>query len=62
MTCPIEALPEFDCEHWDAYELCGLMGCGECTAGDGEGPFWDAGGPAQHAAGPDVCGDWDIPF
>ena len=28
MTCPIDALPEFDCEHWDVYELCRLMECG----------------------------------
>jgi hypothetical protein len=62
MTCPIDALPEFDLEHWDVYELCRLMKCGECTAEDGEGVFWDAGGPMTYANEPGVCDDWDIPF
>ncbi len=62
MTCPIDALPEFDLEHWDVYELCRLMKCGECTAEDGEGVFWDAGGQATCANGPVGCDYGDIPF
>ena len=62
MTCPIDSLPEFDLGHRDAYELCDLMKCRECTAEDGEGVFWSAGDPTAHAAGPGACGDWDIPF
>ncbi|HAM14317.1 MAG TPA: hypothetical protein DCP91_00330 [Eggerthellaceae bacterium] len=62
MTCPIDALPAFYCEHRDVYELCDLMECAECTAEDGEGVFWDAGAPMAHTSGPDDCGDWDIPF
>ena len=61
MTCPIDALPEFDLEHWDVYELCRLMECGECTAEDGEGVFW-AGGPMSYDIGQGGCDDWDIPF
>ena len=45
VTCPIDALPEFDCGHWDVYELCSLMRCPECTAEEGEGVFFEACGP-----------------
>lgn len=62
MTCPIDSLPEFDLEHWDVYELCRLMKCGECTAEDGEGVFWDAGEPIAYAIETDGHDDWDIPF
>ena len=62
MTCPVDALPEFDCGHWDVYELCSLMRCPECTAGDGEGVFWDAGEPMPYTAGSGVSDDWNIPF
>ena len=61
MTCPIDALPESDLEHWDVYELCRLMECGECAAEDGEGEFWP-GGPIPHDVGPGVCDGVDIPF
>ncbi len=62
MTCPIDALPEFDLGHWDVYELCDLMKCEECTAEDGDGVFWDAGGPMAYAVESGACDDWDIPF
>ena len=62
MTYPIDALLEFDLEHWDVYELCRLMKCGECTAEDGEGAFWDAGGQAAYANGPVGCDYGGIPF
>ena len=64
MTCPIDALPGFDCGHWDVYELCSLMRCRECTAEDGEGVFFGPGGPPE--CGPDNAGDGcnggEIPF
>lgn len=62
MTCPIGALPELGLEHWDVYELCRLMKCGERTAEDGEGVFWGAGEPMPYTTGPGFCDDWDIPF
>ena len=47
MTCPADGLPEFYREHWDVCELCSLMRCPECTADDGEGVFFEAGGPPE---------------
>ena len=61
MTCPIDALPEFDLGHWDVYELCRLMRCGECTAEDCE-VFWGADGPMAYTDGPAGCDYEDIPF
>lgn len=43
MTCPIDSLPEFDRGHWDVYEPCDLMKCGECAAEDGEGGVLERG-------------------
>lgn len=61
MTCPVDALPEFDCEHWDVYELCSLMRCPECTAEEGEGVFFEACGPPDY--GKDGgCGYDDVAF
>ena len=61
MTCPVDALPEFDCGHWDVYELCSFMRCHECTAEEGEGVFFEEDGPPDYSED-GGCGYGDVTF
>ena len=57
MTCPIDALPEFDCGHWDVYELCSLMRVPARTCEEREGVVCAACGPPDR--GKDGGGGYD---